>query len=433
MTTGRRIGGYALFGAWAATLALGAFATRAEAAETLNVCHGGHPIMEASIKILEKWAKKFDVNLTSTTIAYAIFVPKITQILTTNSPQCDIVWHNDDWGQIWKQYLVTTDDVPGVADFPKQPLDAFWNDDHKLTVVPMVHTVGTFFYRTDLVAENEVPKTFDELVQVSEKLQKAGKVKWGYVGGMSMNNTWFSLWWTMWNNQCDILKPIYARTVKEWSADGWTPIVDQPCHQEIVEYWWDALHKNKISPEAMTTYGRNEANAIFEAGDAAFTVADSTFWGEFNDKNKSLVAGKVGMAKFPYGPRRKQPISWDDIWGWAIPKAVSPEHQKLAKQLLGAMLTDTDGQIGMWNETGGPPPSVKAFEVLQRNDPVFRNLQKAVFEGEHVHSAYYFANWPQLHKAYSDVAIKALTGPREGIPQVLKDGVKSLHEVAAAQ
>jgi len=237
----------------------------------------------------------------------------------------------------------------------------------------------------------------------------------------------------MWNNQCDILKPIYARTVKEWSADNWTPIIDQPCHQEIIEYWWDALHKNKISPEAMTTYGRNEANAIFEAGDAAFTVADSTFYGEFNDKNKSLVAGKVGMAKFPYGPRRKQPISWDDIWGWAIPKAVSPEHQKLAKQLLGAMLTDTDGQIGMWDATGGPPPSVKAFEVLQQKDPVFRNLQKAVFEGEHVHSAYYFTNWPQLHKAYSDVAIKALTGSREAIPQVLKDGVKTLHDVAIAQ
>ena len=82
-------------------------ARQAQAAETLNVCHGGHPIMEASIKILDKWAKKFDVNLASTTVAYAIFVPKITQILTTNSPQCDIIWHNDDWGQLWKQYLAT--------------------------------------------------------------------------------------------------------------------------------------------------------------------------------------------------------------------------------------------------------------------------------------------------------------------------------------
>src|SRR6266849_4075470 len=108
----------------AAALSFAAFLVpSAKAAETLNICHGGHPIMEASIKILDKWAKKIDVNLNSTVIAYAIYVPKVTQILTTNSPQCDIIWHNDDWGQLWKQYLVTTDDVPGVADFPKPPLD----------------------------------------------------------------------------------------------------------------------------------------------------------------------------------------------------------------------------------------------------------------------------------------------------------------------
>jgi len=430
MTTGREFARSALFGA--AALGLGTLAIPAQAAETLNVCHGGHPIMESNIKILGKWAKKEDITINSTVIAYAIYVPKITQLLTTNSPQCDIIWHNDDWGQLWKQYLVTTDDVPGIGDVAKQPLDAFWNDDNKLTVVPMVHTVGTFFYRTDLIASNEVPKTLDELVAVGSELQNAGKVKWGYVGGMSMNNTWFSLWWSMWNNQCDILKPIYARTIKEWAAENWTPIIDQPCHQEIVEYWWDALHKSKISPEAMTTYGRNEANAIFQAGDAAFTVADSTFWGDFNDKSKSRVAGNVGMARFPHGPRRAAPISWIDIWGWAIPKAVSPEHQKLAKKLLGEMLTDIDGQVDMWKETGGPPPNLKAWEPL-RKDAVFRNLLDVVFEGEHVHSAYYFTNWPQLHKAYSDVAIKALTGPREAIPQVLKEGVKSLHDVAVAQ
>lgn len=420
-------------GCVAAACALTLSAQAGKAAESLNICEGGHPIMEASIKVIEKWAKKEGVAITRTQIAYAIYVPKVTQMLTTGSTECDIIWHNDDWGQLWKQYLVTTDDVPGIGEVLKQPLDAFWNDEHKLTVVPMAHTVGTFFYRTDLVPENEVPKTLDALVEESAKLQKAGKVKWGYVGGMSMNNTWFSLWWTTWNNECDVFKPIYGRDVKTWAENGWTPIIDQPCHQEIVGYWWDALHKHKISPEAMTTYGRNEANAIFEAGDAAFTVADSTFWGEFNDKSKSLVAGKVGMARFPIGPRRKEPISWIDIWGWAIPKAVAPERQKLAKKLLGEFLTDISGQIDMWNETGGPPPNVKAQDVLAKDDKVFQKLREVVFATDHVHSALYFANWPQVHKAYSDVAIKALTGPRDAIPQVLSAGVKTVHDAAVAQ
>ena len=419
----------AAFAAWTTAWSVPA----AQAADTLTICHGGHPIMVASQKILDRRAKKEDVSLTTTLIAYDVYLPKVTQMLTTGSPQCDLIWHNDDWGQIWKQYLVTTDDVAGIDTVAKQPLDAFWNDDHKLTVVPMAHTMGTFFYRKDLISPSEVPKTFDEMVKLGEKLQTEGKVKWGYVGGMAFNHTWFTQWWTMWNNGCDIFKPIYGRDNKELAENGWTSIIDQPCHKQIVDFWWDALHKNKISPEAMTSYGRNEANAIFMAGDAAITVADSTFWGDYNDKNKSKVAGKIDMAPFPIGPGRQTPISWIDIWGWAIPKSASPAHQALAKKLLGEMLNDKEGQVQMWNETGGPPPNTKVLDLLAANDAVFRKLKVADFDQEHMHSAYYFPNWPKVHKAYSDVVIKALTGKREDIDAVLKDGVKTVHDAAVSQ
>src|SRR5262249_59788063 len=118
--------------------------------------------------------------------AYSVFMEKVTATLTSGADQFDMIWHNDDWGQLWKKWLETTDDVKGIENADSWPLLAFWNDDKKLTTVPMAHTVGTFFYRTDLVQPDEVPKTFDELVKVSQRLQKDGKVKWGYVGGMTM-------------------------------------------------------------------------------------------------------------------------------------------------------------------------------------------------------------------------------------------------------
>jgi hypothetical protein len=82
---------------------------------------------------------------------------------------------------------------------------------------------------------------------VSQRLQKEGKVKWGYVGGMSMNNTWFSLWWTMWANNCDILKPLFERDNDKLAAAKFEPAVTEPCHREIVEFWWDAINTHKIS------------------------------------------------------------------------------------------------------------------------------------------------------------------------------------------
>lgn len=139
----------------------------------------------------------------------------------------------------------------------------------------MAYTVGTFFYRSDLIKPTEVPKTWAELVSTSQRLQKEGKVKWGYVGGMSFNNTWFSLWWSMWSNNCDIFLPLFERDAVKLKANGFKSAIAEPCHKQVVEFWWDALKANKISPEAMTSYGRNEANAIFMAGDAAFTLVTS--------------------------------------------------------------------------------------------------------------------------------------------------------------
>jgi hypothetical protein len=110
---------------------------------------------------------------------------------------------------------------------------------------------------------------------------------------------------------------------------------------------------------------------------------------------------------------------------------VPEERKQVAKEMLGAMLTDIDGQVAQWQETGGPPPSQKAWEVIAGQDPVFAELQHAVFEqNTPMHAAYYFPNWPAVHKAYSDVVIGALTGAREDIPQALKDGVQTVQEAA---
>ncbi len=435
MTTARTLTPLALAGtALALALAAGGLPSTAGAQQTeLKVGYMKHPIHEANVDMMEKWANENGVRLTRIPMAYDVFQEKVTATLTSGGDQFDVIWHNDDWGQLWDKWLEPTDDVPGMDKVDQHPLDAFYNDEGKVTVVPMTHTVGTFFYRTDLLAEDEVPTTFDELVEVSQRLQDEGQVKWGYVGGMKMNHTWFSFWWTMWSNQCDIFHPIFERDNDVLAEEGWEPAIAEPCHQEIVEFWWDAIHEHKISPPGMTSYGRDEANAIFMAGDAAFTLVDSTHYGDFNNPSKSRVAGNVGMGKFPVGPRGEEAVAWNEIWGWGIPKGVPEERKQLAKEMLGAMLTDIEGQVRQWQETGGPPPNQEAWDAIAGEDPVFAKLREVVFEA-HIptHSAYYFPAWPAVHKAYSDVVIKAVTGSRDDIPQVLQDGVRTVHEAAAA-
>jgi len=143
-------------------LSTGLFSAQAQERE-LKVGYMKNPIQDASLDMMDKWAKEHGVKLTRVPMAYSVFMEKVTATLTSGTDQFDVIWHNDDWGQLWKKWLETTDDVKGMENADKWPLLAFWNDDKKLTVVPMAHTVGTFFYRKDLVKPEEVPTTFAQL------------------------------------------------------------------------------------------------------------------------------------------------------------------------------------------------------------------------------------------------------------------------------
>src|SRR5438128_1276504 len=100
-----------LCAATAIGLALSVGLSSAQAQEReLKVGYMKNPIQDASLDIMEKWAKDHGVKLTRVPMAYSVFMEKVTTTLTTGTDQFDIIWHNDDWGQLWKKWLETTDD-----------------------------------------------------------------------------------------------------------------------------------------------------------------------------------------------------------------------------------------------------------------------------------------------------------------------------------
>jgi ABC-type glycerol-3-phosphate transport system substrate-binding protein len=419
-------------GAAGLVLAGGLFSASAQDRE-LKVGYMKNPIQDASLEMMQKWAKTQGVKLTPVPMAYSVFMEKVTSTLTSGADQFDVIWHNDDWGQTWAHLLEPTDDVNANKFGSKWSMSpiVFANAQGQNTVVPMGQTFSVFFYRSDLVKPEEVPKTLAELVTASKKLQADGKVKFGYVGGMSMNNSWFSWFWSMWGNNCDVLMPFYERDNAKLAAAGWKSGLDQPCMKETAEYWWDAINTHKISPRGMPAYDRNEANAVFMSGDAAFTVADSLWWGTFNDPAKSKIAGKVAATRFPLGPNRARPFAWDDIWGWAIPKSIAPERKKLAKEMLEAMMLDKEGQKKLFKATGAPPPNTEFWAEIAAEDSFMKLLKESVLDSpDKVRGAYYFPQWPAVHKAFNDTVTKAVTGKREDIAKVLAEGAPLVSKAA---
>src|SRR5687768_13634527 len=179
----------------------------------LRVGYQPNPLQNASLDMMDRWGAKNGVKIVKIPNSYGVYVEKMTASLTSGSDQFDIIWHNDDWGPLWAHLLEPMHDVAGLKYVDPWGVEPFIFDNAKgqTTVVPMAHTFPVFFYRTDLVKESEVPKTWDELVKTSKKLQAENKVKFGYVGGMSMNNSWFTWLWSMWTNNCDVLLPARER------------------------------------------------------------------------------------------------------------------------------------------------------------------------------------------------------------------------------
>ena len=200
-----------------AALAAGAWllilAGPAAAAGKLSIAYMPHPIHEQQLKWMKKWGEMKGVEIKPTPISYEVYVEKLTASFLAKSQEYDIIWHNDDWGQLWGAFMEPVEDLKILNAMDRKilvdPAMLWKQPDGKraATAVPFNETLGVFFYRKDLISEAEYPKTWADLVRVSQKLQKEGKVKWGFVGGLKYPHTWFTLLWSLVDQR---LRPLLA-------------------------------------------------------------------------------------------------------------------------------------------------------------------------------------------------------------------------------
>jgi multiple sugar transport system substrate-binding protein len=93
---------------------LGSASPSAAQEREIKVGYMKNPIQDASLDMMEKWAKANNVKLTRVPMAYSVFMEKVTATLTSGADQFDLIWHNDDWGQLWKKWVEPTDDIKGL-------------------------------------------------------------------------------------------------------------------------------------------------------------------------------------------------------------------------------------------------------------------------------------------------------------------------------
>jgi len=66
----------------------------------LNVAYMNYPVHAQQVKWFKKWGEMNGVTVKGTPIPYTVYLEKITASLISGPQEFDIIFHNDDWGQL---------------------------------------------------------------------------------------------------------------------------------------------------------------------------------------------------------------------------------------------------------------------------------------------------------------------------------------------
>ena len=225
---------------------------------------------------------------------------------------------------------------------------------------PLTSDMGLLYYRTDLM--DQPPETPEDLVLVSQSLQKDQKVEWGYV-------------WQ--GRQYEGLSCVYLEMIDGFGGDWLQTKSNQiglnskPGIEAAA--WLQALIDQGISPKAVTNYAEPEALQSFKVGDAAFMRNWPYAWAELQ-KTDSAVKGNVGITTMVAKPGH----STATLGSWGLTVLKGSSHIDASIEAI-RFLTSDSAQKQLFQNYGYTPTMQSVFDdpQLLKESPILAEFGKA--------------------------------------------------------
>ena len=236
----------------------------------------------------------------------------------------------------------------------------------KLYRIPLRSDVGMLYYRKDLLQQAGVkpPETFEELVNVSQELQKKKAATWGYV----------------WQGaQYEGLPAMFVEILKGFGGFWINPDtnevgLDKPEAIKAVEFLRNAIAQG-ISPPGVTTYREEDTRRLFVSGQTAFLRNWPYVWSSANE-DASKIKGKVGIKPMVHIPGETGGAC---LGGWGMGISKTSKHPEEAWKAI-QYFTSKEAQQRFTLETGNISSRRDLFADPQivAKYPHYRQLQKVV-------------------------------------------------------
>ncbi|MEG4307084.1 ABC transporter substrate-binding protein [Microcoleus sp. D3_18a_C4] len=236
----------------------------------------------------------------------------------------------------------------------------------KLYRIPHASDAGMLYYRKDILEQAKIPapKTFEEMVKISQNLQKQGKATWGY------------LWQ---GKQYEGVSAMFVEVLSGFGGFWANPQtfevgLDKPEAIKAVEFLKNTIASG-ISPPGVTTYGEEETRLLFQNGKALFLRNWPYVWKLANAEG-SNVRGKIAIEPM-LSSTGQTGGSCLGGWGWGIAK--TSKHPEQAWKAI-QYLTSEETQRKFILQTGLVPSYKSLFtnkEIVAKY-PHYPQLLKVV-------------------------------------------------------
>ncbi len=268
-----------------------------------------------------------DIKVTTEHPAFADFDTKLVTAARAGTPP-DISEVADSFPQLAKGgYLVQLDqfvqDVKlDLKDYYEGKLQTCYVDG-KLWALPITADARALWWNMNLLKDggfDQPPTSWDQLVEVAQKVTKNGVYGWGVQGG----NQGFMI--------CEQFSAFFIQNDgKIISDDQTTAMTDQAEWITGATYWQDLTAKYKVTQPSASTDDQNATYALFAQGKLAMFPGGPWARAEIERNNRNLSFGKDFSASVVPYPAGKHPGTCQGGWLQSIwnPSKVQDAARKL--------------------------------------------------------------------------------------------------------
>ncbi|BDI20287.1 putative ABC transporter-binding protein [Nostoc cf. commune SO-36] len=228
----------------------------------------------------------------------------------------DVIWTSKFAAAGWLLPLGDRISKQELAAFSSQDVEGGRYQD-KLYRIPVRSDVGMLYYREDLIKQAglQPPETFDDLMRISQVLQKKKQVNWGYV-------------WQ--GRQYEGLVAMFAEVLKGFGGFWVNPDtlevgLDRPETLRAIEFLRSTV-KEGVSPPGVTTYQEEDTRRLFQNGQVAFLRSWPYAWPLAQAEN-SPIRGKIAIKPMVHAPGQTGAAC---LGGWGLGIAKSSKHPEEA-------------------------------------------------------------------------------------------------------